>query len=124
MSNTFFQGGEKFCRLGFSPLLPPGYGPADDQEEINNPYQHKKHNLKSIGHCSKRLGPSQKTLRPTWCPELVTGLCLCYFLPADTTDKKCVELKKFHSAILLQYSKSQDNTVGLRLIQKCNISEF
>jgi len=31
------------------------------------------------------------------------------FLPADTTDKKYVELKKFHSAILLQYSKSQDN---------------
>jgi len=22
--------------------------------------------------------------------------CLCYFLPADTTDKNYVELKKFH----------------------------
>jgi len=31
--------------------------------------------------------------------------CLCYFLPADTTEKKYVELKKLHSAILLQYSE-------------------
>ena len=31
------------------------------------------------------------------------------FLPADTADKKYVELKKFQSAVLLQYSKSQDN---------------
>jgi len=31
------------------------------------------------------------------------------FLPADATDKKYVVLKKFHEAILLQYSKSQDN---------------
>jgi len=38
MSNTFFQGGKKFCRRG-SPLLFPGYRPADDQEEMNNFYQ-------------------------------------------------------------------------------------
>jgi len=25
-------------------------------------------------HGFKNLGPSQKTLRPTWCPRLVTGL--------------------------------------------------
>jgi len=30
--------------------------------------------LKTIGHSLKNLGPSQKTLRPTWCPKLVTGL--------------------------------------------------
>ena len=29
---------------------------------------------KCIGHSSKNLGPSQKTLRPSWCPKLVTGL--------------------------------------------------
>jgi len=32
--------------------------------------------FKSIGHNSKNLGPSQKTLRPSWCPKLVTGLVL------------------------------------------------
>jgi len=31
------------------------------------------------------------------------------FLPADTADKTYVELKKFHSVVLLQCSKSQDN---------------
>ena len=30
--------------------------------------------FKTIGHSSKKLGPSQKTLRPSWCPKLVTGL--------------------------------------------------
>ena len=30
--------------------------------------------LKTIGHSSKNLDPSQKTLRPSWCPKLVTGL--------------------------------------------------
>jgi len=35
--------------------------------------------------------------------------CLCYFLLADTTNKKHVELKTHHSAILFQHSKSQDN---------------
>jgi len=30
--------------------------------------------LKTIRHSLKNLGPSQKTLRPTWCPKLVTGL--------------------------------------------------
>jgi len=30
--------------------------------------------LKSIGHSSKNLGPSQKTLCHPWCPKLVTGL--------------------------------------------------
>jgi len=28
MSNTFFQGGEKFSRGGFALPAPPGYGPA------------------------------------------------------------------------------------------------
>jgi len=28
--------------------------------------------FKTIGHSSKILGPSQKTLRPSWCPTLVT----------------------------------------------------
>ena len=31
---------------------------------------------KCVGHSLKYLGPSQKTLRPTWSPKLVTGL-LC-----------------------------------------------
>jgi len=30
--------------------------------------------LKTIGHSLKNLGPFQKTLRPTWCSKLVTGL--------------------------------------------------
>jgi len=29
---------------------------------------------KNIGHSSKNLGLSRKTLRPYWCPKLVTGL--------------------------------------------------
>jgi len=29
---------------------------------------------KYIGHSLKNVGPSQKTLRPTLCPKLVTGL--------------------------------------------------
>jgi len=31
---------------------------------------------KCVGHCSKYLGPSQKTLRTSWCPKLVTSLLL------------------------------------------------
>jgi len=27
-----------------------------------------------MGHNLKNLGSPQKTLRPTWCPKLVTGL--------------------------------------------------
>jgi len=30
--------------------------------------------FETIGHSSKNLGPSQKTLRPCWCLKLVTGL--------------------------------------------------
>jgi len=30
--------------------------------------------FKTIGHSSKAWGPSQKTLRPSWCSKLVTGL--------------------------------------------------
>ena len=45
--------------------------------------------LESIGHSSKYLDHSQKTLRPPWCPKLVTGLTprlLLYFsmLPGTT----------------------------------------
>jgi len=29
---------------------------------------------KCVEHSLKNLGPSQKTLRPTWCPKLVIGL--------------------------------------------------
>jgi len=36
---------------------------------------------KCVGHCSKNLGPSQKTLRPSWCPKLVTGLI--YWVPTS-----------------------------------------
>jgi len=32
--------------------------------------------FKTIGHSSKNVGPSQNTLRPSWCPKLVTGLVL------------------------------------------------
>jgi len=39
---------------------------------------------KCVGHSLKNLGPSEKTLRPTWCPKLVTGL-LC-------PDGPCVHL--------------------------------
>jgi len=34
--------------------------------------------FKTVGHGSKRFGPSQETLRPTWCPKLVTDLRLSY----------------------------------------------
>jgi len=30
--------------------------------------------VKGVGHSLKYLSPSQKTLRPTWCSRLVTGL--------------------------------------------------
>jgi len=32
--------------------------------------------FKTIGHSLKNLGPPQKTLRPPFCPKLVTGLIL------------------------------------------------
>jgi len=32
------------------------------------------HPGKCVGHSLKNLGLSQKTLRPPWCPKLVTGL--------------------------------------------------
>jgi len=32
--------------------------------------------FKTIGHSSRNLGLSQKTLRPSWCPKLVTALRL------------------------------------------------
>jgi len=31
-------------------------------------------NFKTIGQSLNNLDPSQKTLRPTWCPKLVTDL--------------------------------------------------
>jgi len=31
---------------------------------------------KCVGHSSKNLGPSRKTLRPSWCSKLVAGLAL------------------------------------------------
>jgi len=30
--------------------------------------------FETIEHSLKNVGPSQKTLRPSWCPKLVTGL--------------------------------------------------
>ena len=30
--------------------------------------------FKNIGHSSMNLGPSWKTIRPSWCPKLVMGL--------------------------------------------------
>jgi len=30
--------------------------------------------FKTTGHSSKNLGPYQKTLRPSWCPKLVTSM--------------------------------------------------
>jgi len=32
------------------------------------------YSLKILDTAKKKLGPSQKTLRPSWCPKLVTGL--------------------------------------------------
>ena len=49
--------------------------------------------FETIGHSLKNLSPSQKTLRPPWCPKLVTGLsvthtrCIRYASLA-----KCTEL--------------------------------
>jgi len=37
----------------------------------------KKFSLKCVGHSLKNLIPFQKTLRPTWCPKMVTGLAIC-----------------------------------------------
>jgi len=31
---------------------------------------------KCVGHSLKNVGPSQKTLHPTWCPKLVAGLVI------------------------------------------------
>jgi len=45
--------------------------------EGRNPLENFSHLLeKCVGHSSKNLGPSQKILRPSCCPKLVTGL-LC-----------------------------------------------
>jgi len=42
---------------------------------------------KCFGHSVKYLGPSQKTLRPPWCPKLVMGL-----LRGNTTHERKDEL--------------------------------
>ena len=39
--------------------------------------------FKTIGHSSKNLGPLQKTLRPSWCPKLATGLLLYLAIAAN-----------------------------------------
>jgi len=41
---------------------------------------------KCVGHSLKNLGSSQKTLRPSWCPKLVTGLMFPRdYVMTDTT---------------------------------------
>jgi len=40
--------------------------------------------FKTFGHSSNILGLSQKTLRPSWCPTLVTGL---FMTPKISQDK-------------------------------------
>jgi len=43
-------------------------------ENISTPEKMRWLYIKSIGHCLKNLDPSQKIPRPSWCPNLVTGL--------------------------------------------------
>jgi len=45
--------------------------------------------FEDIGHSSKILGPSRKTLRPSWCPKLVTDL-LVHQLVLYMQDKQLV----------------------------------
>jgi len=47
--------------------------------------------FKTIGHSSKNLGPSQKTLRPSWCPKLVTGLRTHFGLSNGQTVKLVIQ---------------------------------
>jgi len=54
-------------------------------QEGRNPLKYfSAHLEKCVRYSIKNLDPSQKTLRPTWCPKLVTGL-LC-------PDGPCVHL--------------------------------
>ena len=46
--------------------------------------------FKTIGHSLKNLGPSQKTLRPTWCPKLVVGLRMIVLQPLRWRCVDCV----------------------------------
>jgi len=52
--------------------------------------------FKTIGHSSKNEGPSRKTLRPSWCPKLVTGLHLrLRYLSATSTYPEHYMLARF-----------------------------
>jgi len=43
---------------------------APSLQSFSNPLE------KCVRHCLKNLGRSQKTLRPAWCPKLITGLSI------------------------------------------------
>jgi len=43
---------------------------------------------KCVGHSLKNLGPTQKTLPPTWCPKLVVGRSEIEKVTLPTTVKR------------------------------------
>jgi len=78
--------------------------------------------FKNIGQSLKNLGPSQKTLRNTWCPKLVTDLLcpdgLAFIYPASPTclvvfvQKSCFHLiKVFCEEIVKQCTMSTPDSL-------------
>ena len=56
-------------------------------EKFSPPWKNVLDIVLTIGHSSKNLGPSEKTLRPSWCPKLVTGL-ICNLTTESRVTKK------------------------------------
>jgi len=46
---------------------------------------------KCVGHNLKNLGPSQKSLRPSWCSKLVTGLMRTNLCEKESVLEMCCD---------------------------------
>jgi len=90
----------KPCQMGHTPFQARNQGGARNPPRkcFAPPGEMFWTSFKTIGHSSKILGPSQKSLRPSCCPKLVTGLRLLdaqQWLQRLTFDGNCV--KQFYS---------------------------
>jgi len=59
----------------------------------------------TIGHSSKNLGPSQKTLRPSWGPKVVTGLIVTTYFMNQTSTIHSVDTRLIYAVLKLSFPK-------------------
>jgi len=71
--------------------------------------------FETIGHISKNFGPSQKTLCPSWCPKLVTGLFVHGFCHVENleTEVPFPHLPKFRISEHKEFVKTNGVNVWL-----------